>query len=102
MKKFWRLYSLYLEDWDVIMSVKLHFVQSHLDFFPDNMESVSNKQGEFHKAVAEMEKRYSKLNEKKMFIDYFWTLIWEISKEQCKRKMSIFFFMIDLFISLLR
>ncbi|UYV74137.1 hypothetical protein LAZ67_11002222 [Cordylochernes scorpioides] len=41
------------------MSLKIHFLHSHLDFFPDNLGSVSDEHGErFHQDKSSMEKRY--------------------------------------------
>ena len=41
------------------MSIKFHFLFSHLDTFPDNMGDVSDEQGErFHQDIKEMEERY--------------------------------------------
>jgi len=41
------------------MSLKLHFLHSHLDFFPDNLGDVSDEHGErFHQNIATMEQRY--------------------------------------------
>ena len=41
------------------MSLKIHFLHSHLSFFPENMGSVSDEHGErFHQEIAEYEKRY--------------------------------------------
>ncbi|UYV62858.1 hypothetical protein LAZ67_2002168 [Cordylochernes scorpioides] len=41
------------------MSLKIHFLHSHLDFFPDNLGAVSDEHGErFHQAISNMEKRY--------------------------------------------
>ena len=41
------------------MSLKLHFLHSHLDFFRDNLGNVSEEHGErFHQDVQVMEKRY--------------------------------------------
>ncbi|UYV61504.1 hypothetical protein LAZ67_1005082 [Cordylochernes scorpioides] len=41
------------------MSLKIHFLHSHLDFFPDNLVSVSDEHGErFHQDISSMEKRY--------------------------------------------
>ncbi|KAI6651868.1 Receptor-type tyrosine-protein phosphatase epsilon-like [Oopsacas minuta] len=41
------------------MSLKLHFLHSHLDFFPENLGAVSDEQGErFHQDIQEMETRY--------------------------------------------
>jgi len=42
------------------MSLNLHFMHSHFDFFLENMGVVSNKHGErFHQNISQMEKRYS-------------------------------------------
>ncbi|GFX39838.1 tigger transposable element-derived protein 1 [Trichonephila clavipes] len=41
------------------MSVKVHFLHSHLDYFPENLGDVSEEQGErFHQDIKEMERRY--------------------------------------------
>ena len=38
------------------MSVKIHFLSSHLDFFPESCGSVSDELGEgFHQDIAAME-----------------------------------------------
>lgn len=49
--------SSHLENWNA-MFLKLYLVNSHLDFFTDNMGAVCDEYEErFHKNVAEMEKR---------------------------------------------
>ena len=41
------------------MSLKIHFLHSHLDFFPPNFGDVCDEHGErFHQDIALMEKRY--------------------------------------------
>jgi hypothetical protein len=41
------------------MSLKIHFLSSHLDYFPENCGSVSDEHGErFHQGFAAMEGRY--------------------------------------------
>ena len=41
------------------MSVKIHFLSSDLEFFPENCGSVSDEHGErFHQDIAPMEGRY--------------------------------------------
>ncbi|UYV73797.1 hypothetical protein LAZ67_11000938 [Cordylochernes scorpioides] len=43
------------------MSLKIHFLHSHLDFFPENLGAVSDEPGErFHQDISSMEKRYQK------------------------------------------
>jgi hypothetical protein len=39
------------------VSLKVHFLGSHLDFFPDNLGAVSDEHGErFHQDIYNMEK----------------------------------------------
>ena len=41
------------------MSLKIHFLHSHLDFFPKNVGAVSDEHGErFHQEISVMERRY--------------------------------------------
>ena len=41
------------------MSLKLHLFHSHLDFFPSDLEAVSDEHGErFHQDIKDMESRY--------------------------------------------
>lgn len=41
------------------MSVKVHFLYSHIDYFPNNLGAVSEEQGErFHQDIKTMETRY--------------------------------------------
>ncbi|GBO11908.1 hypothetical protein AVEN_227220-1 [Araneus ventricosus] len=40
-------------------SSEVHFLDSHLDYFPENLGAVSEEQGErFHRDIKEMERRY--------------------------------------------
>jgi hypothetical protein len=40
-------------------SLKIHFLHSRLDFFPQNLGAVSDEHGErFHQVIAVMEKRF--------------------------------------------
>ncbi|UYV77585.1 hypothetical protein LAZ67_15001631 [Cordylochernes scorpioides] len=57
------------------MSLKIHFLHSHLDFFPDNLGAVSDEHGErFHQDISSMEKRYQGKWCPAMLADYCWTL----------------------------
>jgi len=39
--------------------LKIHFLESHLNFFPENLGKVSDEHGErFHQGIMTMEKRY--------------------------------------------
>jgi len=55
------------------MSLKIHFLGSHLDFFPENLE-VSDKHGErFHQDILAMENRYEGKWTSSSLADYCWT-----------------------------
>jgi len=48
-----------LQDMSANMSIKLQFLHSHLDRFPENLGDLSDEQGErFHQDISEMEVRY--------------------------------------------
>lgn len=71
------------------MSLKLHFLHSHLDFFPDNMGSVSDEHGErFHQDVAAFEKRFQGRWEPAMLADYCWSLLRDTPASKYKRTAS--------------
>lgn len=57
------------------MSIKLHYLHSHLDRFPDNLGDYSEEQGErFHQDIKTMEERYQGRWDHHMMADYCWTL----------------------------
>lgn len=57
------------------MSIKLHYLHSHLDAFPDNLGDYSEEQGErFHQDIKTMEERYQGRWDHHMMADYCWTL----------------------------
>ena len=57
------------------MSIKVHFLHSHLDRFPENLGHVSDEQGErFHQDIKVMEERYQGRWDSKMMSDYCWNL----------------------------
>lgn len=42
------------------MSLKIHILDFHLDFLPENLGTVSDKHGErFHRDISAMKKRYN-------------------------------------------
>lgn len=64
------------------MSLKLHFLDSHLDFFPENLGDNSDEQGErFHQDIKEMENRYQGRWDVHMMADYCWSLKRETTEE---------------------
>lgn len=69
------------------MSLKVHFLHSHLDFFPENLGAVSDEQGErFHQDIQSMEKRYQGFWNEGMMGDYCWMLYRDNPEQMYKRK----------------
>jgi len=57
------------------MSLKIHFLHSHLDFFPEKCGAVSDEHGErLHQDISSKEKRYQGKCNCAMLADYCWTL----------------------------
>jgi len=53
------------------MSLQIHFLESHLDFSPDNLGEVSDKHGDrFHQDIMAMETRYQGKCTSSMLADY--------------------------------
>jgi hypothetical protein len=69
------------------MSIKLHFLNSHLDRFPENLGDVSDEQGErFHQDLMTMEERYQGRWDRHMMADYCWTIKRDDPEKTHKRK----------------
>jgi hypothetical protein len=57
------------------MSLKLHFLGSHLDYFPPNLVAISEEQGErFHQDLKDVERRYQGRWDVNMMADYCWSI----------------------------
>ncbi|GBL74390.1 hypothetical protein AVEN_235357-1 [Araneus ventricosus] len=57
------------------MSLKVHFLHSHIDYFPDNLGAFSEEHCErFHQDVRDIEKRYQGRWDANMQSDYCWML----------------------------
>ena len=68
-------------------SLKIHFLESHLDFFPENLDEVSDENGErFHQDILAMEKRYQGKSTSSMLADYCWTLKRDVPEAKYRRK----------------
>jgi len=68
------------------MSLKMHFLHSHVDFFPPNLSDVSDEQGErFHQDISVIEERYKGKYSANMMGDFCWFLQRE-SNDSYKRK----------------
>ena len=69
------------------MSLKMHFLDSHLDFFPSNLGEVSDEQGErFHQDISVIEGRYQGRYDANMMGDFCWYLQRESKSSSYKRK----------------
>jgi len=84
------------------MSLNIHFLQSHLDFFPENCGAVSDEHRErFHQDISSMEKRYKGKWNCAMLTDCCWTLAMDAPameyKRQAKRggKTPVILFMLN-------
>jgi hypothetical protein len=70
------------------MSTNVHFLHSHIDYFPHNLGRDTEEQGEiFHQDIREMEKRYQGGWTVNMMADYCWMLNREGScVDSCSRR----------------
>lgn len=69
------------------MSLKVHFLKSHLDFFPENLGDLSEEQGErFHQDIKAMERHYQGRWNVNMLADYCWMLQRDTEKNEHRRK----------------
>jgi len=68
------------------MSLKIHLLESHLDFFPENLGAVSDEHGErFHHDIMTMENRYQGKWTSSMLADYCWTLKMDVPDAKYRR-----------------
>ncbi|GBL76077.1 hypothetical protein AVEN_234381-1 [Araneus ventricosus] len=68
------------------MSLEIHFLHSHLEFYPENLGSVSDEDGEqFLQAISNMGARYQGKWNPKMLVDYFWTFKMDILQAKHSR-----------------
>jgi len=71
-----------------LMNVKLHFLDSHLNYFPENLGDYSEEQGErFHQDLKEIEKRYQGKWDINMMADYCWLLKREIEPDRGSKRV---------------
>ena len=82
------------EDIGAKMSIKVHFLHSHLDRFPENLGALSDEQGErFHKDIKEMEERYQGRWNAVMLANYCWSIkhdsVATLSRKSLERKFMV-------------
>ena len=72
------------------ISLKMHFLHSHLEFFPENLEAVGDEQGEnFCQDIQSMEKRYKGVWNEWMMGDDYWMLYCDDANHPYKRKSYV-------------
>jgi hypothetical protein len=75
------------------MSLKMHFLHSHLGFFPNNLGAVSDEHGErFHQEILTMEQRYQGRVDPAMLGDYCWFLQRETDEDYKRKSISTQYF----------
>lgn len=58
------------------LSLKMHFLKSHLDFFPEDLGAFSDEHGErFHQDISDIEDRFNGRYTPQMLGEYCWTLL---------------------------
>ena len=58
-----------------IMTIKVHYLHSHLEYFPENLGDFSEEQEErFHWDIKTLESRYQGICDKLLMADYCWSL----------------------------
>lgn len=77
------------------MSIKLHFLHNHLDYFPANLGDLSEEQGErFHQDLRTMEQRYQGYWNAHMMADYCWSIqnnsLPSVSSRKSNKKRFLF------------
>ncbi len=77
-----------LDTYHKMGSLQIHFLHSHLDFFPKNLGAVSDEQGErFHQDIRAIENRYQGFWNEIMMADYYRMLYIDNSEQMYKRKL---------------
>lgn len=75
------------------LSYKFHFLNAHLDHFPDNLGAFSEEHGErFHQDMKTIEFRYQGKWSCAMLADYCWSIkaerVAETKRKSCKKSWS--------------
>ena len=69
------------------MIIKVHFLHSHLHYFPENLGTLSEEQGErFHQDIKTMKKRNQGRRNTNMMTDYCWSLKGDVLDTNHARK----------------
>lgn len=77
------------DEMGVSMSLKIHFLNSHSDFFPENLGAVSDEHGErFHQDIASIERRFKGKSARNMLAEYCWNLDYEEPQTEHRRQIK--------------
>ena len=77
----------FVQSYGMQYSLQIHFLQSHSDFFPENLGDVSDKHSDgFHQDIMATEKRYQGKWTSNMLADYCWTLKRDVPDAKYWRK----------------
>ena len=69
------------------MSIKIHYLFSHLGRFPENLGEVSEERGEkFHQAIKNMEMGYQGRWDSRIMSGFFWSLMRDSTQQNYKWK----------------
>ncbi|UYV81699.1 hypothetical protein LAZ67_20002036 [Cordylochernes scorpioides] len=86
---------------ECITNLKFHFMDSHLNLFPDNLGAESEEQGErFYQDIKIIEQRYNDLWNQHMVADYCWNLMHDGKQniidftEKIFKSMNIYFLLL--------
>ena len=80
------------EDMGYRMSLKIHFLHSHLNFFPPKLGAVSDKHGErFHQDITKIESNYQGKWNPGMMGDFCWMLLRDIPEAKYTRSKKTHF-----------
>ena len=72
------------EDMGCRMSLKIHFLPSHLNLFSQNLGAVSDEHGErFNQDITKMESNYQDKWNPRMMGDFCWMLLRDIPEAKC-------------------
>lgn len=73
----------------VNMSLKIHFLHNHLDFFPENCGAFSDEHGErFHQDIKIIEQRFKGKEYCHMLGEYCWSICRKTSESMHKRRTN--------------
>ena len=70
------------------MSLKLHFLFSHLEFFKDNLTDFEEHGERFHQDMKNIEKRYQGRWDRAMMGEYIWGLVRETDNNHKRKNRS--------------